>query len=198
VTDDNNPYELRAELEVEQRRIRTKADSPESLRATVFAIFGERSDPQALVDDEPERPHREHRELTHEASWRRFVGGDTPVAGIADDEVVERSSGAHRGELCLWFGDGYDVGVKPQWEVVTWSKGDAHGKHYVQIDDRWREGRIPDPPEWCSLFAAERTAGFIGCDEPLPLDWPEPQCEFPYFPRMWWRDDRPAYCHCVR
>lgn len=47
--------------------------------------------------------------------------------------------------------------------------------------------RNPFPPEWCAVWSGD------GCQNPLPLKWPEPCCEFPGHPFVWGDDRR---CHC--
>lgn len=91
--------------------------------------------------------------------------------GDAESATPQARTGFGKiGELCLWQGDGHDVGAKPDWV-------DVDGHRVLKADY--------GPLEYCQV-----------CSWPLPLKWPPPQCEFPYFPRVWWRGDRPAYCHC--
>lgn len=186
-----NPYELRAYAEVEQRRRRLKG------------FVGVGSDAQEWINEEPApddepgparddptavQPGERHdpTELSAKDESRAFLFDDDGDPIYDDGDPTYRQLG----ELSLWEkpieheGITYDVaGPKPTYVYVGDSK--------VITLEEWRKGRNPSPPQWCAVWAMDK-----GCEYPLPLMWPEPRCEYPYYPRVWWRDDRPAYCHC--
>lgn len=173
-----NAYEARAAMEVEHKRRRRK----EAVMVGEVGVKRATELTDTMIDPNRERPR---------------LRNEDP-----DDEPLDAVGGGHIGELVL-EGDDYLPSTTVQYEEIGWSAWPSFGVHKVQIVEEWRRDdnhrRNPTPPHYCSCFAAERVDGhcrYIGCDQPLPLDWPEPQCEFPYQPRQWWRDDRPAKCHC--
>ncbi len=187
-----NAYEIRISTALEQKFIRAKADDPVALHAYIRGLFE--------VSPDEARTHTAS-ELLRRANDGAWEHGDT------EDGV------GHQGEILLWekpraykgrptvriggyaypvlgaapVGPGphvYDVsGPKPDYE---WA-----GDHKVITLDEWRPGRVPNPSEFCTVFAPSRD-GYVGCDQPLSLEWPDRNCEFPNQPGVWWRDDRPS------
>lgn len=201
-------HDTRAAVEVEQRRLRAKVDDIEDIAAIVFGPTV-----VELEEDEPQRPRRGLPADPVDEGNALVRAFDRADFGCSGDDESDRPIGFHRGELSVWVGDGYDVGDKPQYERVSWSAGHDHGMHRVITLEEWRTRlkvdqktatvkriqRSPNPSQWCVVFAAERTkksTTYIGCHQPLDLDWPDRNCEFPYQPAVWWRDERPEHCHC--
>jgi len=148
---------------------RLSADDPDDLHEFICSLFG--SD----ADDARRNTARE------------ILDGD--------DEEDDEGGIGRKGETCLWSDRKID-GPKPTWETDysgCWSAEDRGTRVLTLPEWRtdFRDGkeikRNPFPPEWCALWSLD------GCQNPLPLTWPEPACEFPGHPFVWGDDRR---CHC--
>lgn len=216
-------YQVRAAKEIEYRRFRSKVDDGDDIAAIVFgpddpAAVLSRAVGQ-MVDIDPTRPVRNHGPTVHFSGGELDPADDSAekVDGYHQGELALWSPPVRSDDTFTVVIDGerlpvlgrrperpvtFDISQPEQFETVTWSdESGNHGEHRVLTVEEWRDdrNRNPDPPQWCSLFTTQRSktrVDYIGCHQPLPLDWPEALCEFPSQPRAWWRDDRPAYCHC--
>jgi hypothetical protein len=107
----------------------------------------------------------------------RELIGDRYDDDDADGDGTDSACG-HEGEL--W--DPRDPNKRDYVEIVT---VDQTG---TQIKATWTKViKAPAPKQFPSEYCRL-------CDWPVKLTVRE--CEFPYMPRLWWRDDRPHYCHC--